>query len=104
MVYAFARAGAVASGGVECSYAATLEAGRHVLPGERFELEGARALYRPGFLVPLGAEVLEVLVGVRPASGAPLATGRFDSLEEAARALAAQAFAVRRLTVREPAD
>jgi hypothetical protein len=43
------------------------EAGEHVLPSERFVVDAGRLEYRRGFLVPVGAEELEIVVAVRSA-------------------------------------
>lgn len=85
-----------------------LEAGRHTLPSPRFALDGERVIYRRGFLVPLGAGRLDVLVGVRTArevvdfdANALLAESSADGV---ARRLADAGFEVRRVAVREPPE
>ncbi len=90
------------------SPAALLGAGVHVLPSPSFRLvegpRGAHVEYQRGFLVPIGAGRLAVLVATRTA-GTPLdleelAPGS-DAAQTAAR-LRSVGFAVRTLVVREP--
>jgi|GEM_PF-5095173 len=88
--------------------AALLGAGDHVLPAPSFRLvEGPRGVYveyQRGFLVPIGAERLEVIVATRRA-GTPLELDDLvpgiDAATTAAR-LRSAGFAVRTLIVREP--
>lgn len=90
--------------------AALLPAGLHVLPQARFEstAEGGapRLRYTRGFLVPLGAGALDVVVGVR--RGAMTAEGRKPAVDDAhsaeavAAGLEAARFRVLRLKVCEP--
>ncbi|MCY2959338.1 MAG: hypothetical protein NTY35_04160 [Planctomycetota bacterium] len=89
--------------------AARIEAGDHVLPGPSFRLvddpRGARVEYQRGFLVPIGAGRLEIVVASRPASGADLDPALLvpgpDAAATRAR-LAAAGFDTRTLFVREP--
>jgi len=88
--------------------AALLGAGDHVLPAPSFRLvegpRGAYVEYQRGFLVPIGAQRLEVLVATRSA-GTPLELDDLvpgiDAATTAAR-LRSAGFAVRTLVVREP--
>lgn len=88
--------------------AARLPAGLHVLPGERFVLAGegdaVRVRYQRGFLTPLGAPELRVLVAVRAAETGAAPSVAPTDLEPAAlrRALEDAGFAWRELSVGEP--
>ena len=81
--------------------------GDHVLPGPSFEIvedpRGARVEYRRGFLVPIGALRVEVVVATRgdgvQLDAADLAPG-LDAAATATR-LRSAGFAVRSLSVRE---
>lgn len=95
----------------EANLLARLEAGRHVLPSAR-AVPGRQpqALdYRPGFLVPLGAEELTVLVCVHrdTFNAADLAqleasVAGQTSVDRVEQRLASSGFKLQRLTVREP--
>ncbi len=88
--------------------AARLPAGMHVLPGERFVLAGegdaVRVRYQRGFLTPLGAPELRVLVAARAAETGDAPSIAPTQLEPAAlrRALEDAGFAWRELSVGEP--
>ena len=109
VVYALAEQAdpARASEGAAPVFFATLEAGRHVLPKERVALDavtGDSVRYERGFLVSLGAGVLDVVVGVRASSDAPLVVSKAGDKQQAVLELERAGFSVRVLRVREPAD
>lgn len=87
---------------------ALLVAGDHVLPAPSFRLvedpRGAHVEYRRGFLVPIGAERLEVVVATRAAGTALHADEIAPGLDAAQTVtqLRSRGFAVRTLVVREP--
>jgi hypothetical protein len=88
-------------------FAAPIDAGRHVLPSQRFQLDGvtgASVHYERGFLVPVGAGELEVVIGVRERSAAAAEVPRVRDAQSARHALEQHGFAVRVLHVHEPAD
>lgn len=89
--------------------AALVEAGDRVLPAASFRLvadpRGDRVEYRRGFLVPIGAERMEIVVASRPARGAMLDTALLAPASDAqatAEQLRAAGFDVRAFVVREP--
>ncbi len=91
--------------------ASHLAAGRQLLPGARAGLgRSAQTVeYRPGFLVPLGAQEFVVLVAVRETGLDAAALAELDSwiaseksVDSAAARLAKAGFSVQRLSVREP--
>jgi len=86
-----------------------LAAGSHVLPSDRFTLvedaAGARVDYHEGFLVPVGAGELEVLVGVRSGALDEATLAEVDAAlarGEAREALEDEGFEVATLRVVEP--
>ncbi len=88
---------------------ARLAAGDHVLPSPSFELvddaAGPRVAYRRGYLVPLGAGRVDVVVGVRASGAEPLDAALLvpaDDAREQERRWEAVGFAVQTFTVREP--
>ncbi len=89
--------------------AARVEAGDHVLPGPSFTLvsdpRGDRVEYRRGFLVPIGAERVTVIVASRAANGSALEARSLAPASDAATAsseLDAAGFATETFTVVEP--
>lgn len=89
--------------------AALVEPGDHVLPGASFRLvadpRGDRVEYQRGFLVPIGAERMEIVVAARPARGAMLDPSALEPAADAATTaerLRAADFDVRTFVVREP--
>ncbi len=91
--------------------ASRLAAGRQLLPGARasFGRSAQTIDYRPGFLVPLGAQEFVVLVGVREAEIDAASLAELDgwiagekSVDSAAARLVKAGFSVQRLSVREP--
>lgn len=96
-----------ASEGAAPVFLATLEAGRHVLPKERVALDavtGDSVRYERGFLVSLGAGVLDVVVGVRASTDEPLVAPKARDRQQALLELERAGFSVRVLRVREPGD
>ena len=91
---------------------ARLAAGEHLLPGPRLALQesaaGMQLEYRPGFLVPLGARSLHVLVASRPEGIESDLLAEIDrQLDAAGRAacggwLEERGFQLRTFEVREP--
>ena len=78
-------------------------AGRTILPGARFVAGAAGVQYSRGFLVPVGAGTLEVLVAVGSAElGATPAVTPGANADEHAAALERAGYTVRRLRVVEP--
>ncbi len=88
--------------------AARMTVGDHVLPGASFRLvadpRGDRVEYQRGFLVPIGAQRVEIVVASRPAravmDASLLAPGA--DRETTATRLRAAGFDLRTFTVREP--
>ncbi len=87
--------------------AARVEAGDHVLPGPSFSLaldpRGDRVEYQRGFLVPIGAERVTVVVATRPASALDARLlGPAKDASTAVAELDAAGFATQTFTVVEP--
>lgn len=91
--------------------AARLEAGRRLLPSPRAEIgrSGQSVVYRPGYLVPLDAGELVLLVAVREADVDAATLALVDASIEQARSANATGefmveagFSVQKLRVREP--
>lgn len=103
VVYAFAS-GAKKGEPVAPLFAADLRADRHVLPGPRFATgeRPGEVRYERGFLVPVGAVELDVLVAIGKPSAEPMPGQRFTDAAQAERELRSQGFDVRHLRVREP--
>lgn len=86
---------------------ARLPAGRHLLPGPRFDFAGERMRYRPGFQLPVGAGAFDLLLAVRSRSRGPVDLGSFADrlpVEQVTKALEDEGFEVCPMRVREPKD
>jgi hypothetical protein len=86
----------------------SLAAGPHMLPGARFRVaEGGEpyVVYERGYLVPIGARALDVVVAVRPWAAWAVdsrTVERASTADETQRALERAGWSVTRLVVREP--
>lgn len=99
------------AGAASATDASRLPAGRQILPGARaaFGRSQQTVNYQPGFLVPLGAKELTVLVAVREAGLDAAFLAELDGwiasgepVDIVAERLGRAGFRVQRLSVREP--
>jgi hypothetical protein len=104
VLYALPASGA-AGAEFEPVFSGRLEAGRHVLPKERFQLDdvtGDRVRYERGVLVPVGAREVDVVVGVRGPGSFGAFAPRVRDAAYAEHELELAGFRIRRMRVREP--